>query len=266
MKVWVIKEEPISIIKPPMEDQPSRSIDPDRSSLRRFLPALFFIGAAMILWWAMTHPSPEAPKHIAPSQPPQKTVIPSPAAAPRTGVNRPPEILSLEVTPQKPYPGDRLEASVEALDPDGDLIFLSYTWRVNGEIVVTGADPEFPGDILHKHDRVVVQVIPFDGTASGLEARSRSIVIANQPPMIVSTPSTTVQEGVYTYAVKALDPDGDPLLFRLTQAPSDMTIESETGLIRWEVPSEFQSAEVGVAASDGDGAEAFQKFRLFLHQ
>jgi hypothetical protein len=67
---------------------------------------------------------------------------------------------------------------------------------------------------------------------------------------------------MYTYTVKAMDPDGDTIRYRLSQAPDGMTIQSETGLIQWKVSTEHPSVDVGVAASDGDGAEAFQQFKL----
>jgi hypothetical protein len=133
---------------------------------------------------------------------------------------------------------------------------------VNGQIVSKGASPRLTGGDLHKRDRIVVRVVPSDGGSNGVEASSQPVVILNRPPQITSAPSMTVEEGIYTYAVKAMDPDGDPLRFRLSQAPEGMTIQSDTGLIQWKVSAERPSVDVGVLASDEDGAEAFQQFKL----
>jgi hypothetical protein len=176
--------------------------------------------------------------------------------------NYPPKILSVEILPQKPHIGDELEARAEAFDQDGDSVQLSFTWVVNGQIVTKGTSPQFATGDLHKHDRVVVRVVPSDPKSDGVEGSSQPVFITNRPPEITSSPSTTVAEGLYTYNVKATDQDGDPLQFRLSQAPEGMTIEPGTGIIQWKVSKEHPLVDIGVVASDGDGGEAFQQFKL----
>ena len=73
-----------------------------------------------------------------------------------------------------------------------------------------------------------------------------------------------MKDGVYFYQVAAEDLDGDPLEFKLKQAPDGMTIEPDTGLITWSVPEELESVRVRVTVADNDGGEAFQEFTLFL--
>ncbi|MGL4422912.1 MAG: Ig-like domain-containing protein, partial [Gemmataceae bacterium] len=66
----------------------------------------------------------------------------------------------------------------------------------------------------------------------------------NTPPRIVSTPVMKAAAGrPYTYAVKAVDDENDPLQFTLLQAPSLMTI-SKTGVIQW-TPTLDQTSEDG---------------------
>ena len=64
---------------------------------------------------------------------------------------------------------------------------------------------------------------------------------------------------MYTYAVMAVDPDGDALTFSLPTAPTDMRI-SATGLISWTA-SYTGSETVVVSVSDGSCA-AVQPYRL----
>jgi hypothetical protein len=278
VKIWVIREEDLLEQKPPVPDRPRRSFAPDGLNVKRLLPALFFLSGVLILWWVMTYPMEEnsRPVMILPmpaagreeAAPPQPMTAPWPIETTQAAANQPPEIRSVEVIPEGPSVQDRLEARVEASDPEGDPILLSYTWLVNDRIIAKSTDPMFPGETLRKHDRVRVAVTPFDGREYGREVRSRPVAIPNHPPGIVSSPSSTVQGGVYTYVVQASDPDGDHLTYRLTQAPEGMSIEPDTGLIRWVIlpgpSSSDQTVEVRVVVSDGDGAEAFQQFRLFL--
>jgi RHS repeat-associated protein len=74
----------------------------------------------------------------------------------------------------------------------------------------------------------------------------------NNPPAIISFPvvNVTATEN-YTYDVEATDPEGDPLLYELLQAPAGMTIEPDAGLITW-TPGEAQVGDhtVEVQVSD----------------
>lgn len=273
MKIVTIDEEPESKpsrsgSKPPSGPSPSGG-----PGMRRFLAVLLPIVAVVMAVWlisVLTSESPEAPSPspspVATDQvttPSEKTVTGLPNATPSTPkINYPPRMLSVEIFPPTPHLGDDLEARAAAFDSDGDPVQLSYTWVVNGQIITKGPSPQFSGNGLHKRDRIVVRVVPSDGKSSGVEMSSQPAVILNRPPQITSLPSTTIEGGVYTYAVQAMDPDGDTLQFRLSQAPEGMTIQPETGLIQWKVSLERPSVDVGVVASDGDGAEAYQQFKL----
>jgi hypothetical protein len=73
----------------------------------------------------------------------------------------------------------------------------------------------------------------------------------NHAPTITSTPITITTLGVeYTYDVDATDPDGDTLTYSLTTKPTDMTIDENTGLIRW-TPTLRDTYVVVVEVSDG---------------
>lgn len=239
--------------------------------------ALLSVGAVLMMGWLISTLATETPKSGSPSSkliaatrvthPSEEMGGPTPnAAVPSLGVtNYPPKILSVEILPAKPHIGDELEARAEAFDADGDPVQFSYTWVVNGQIAAKGTGPNFSGSDLHKHDRVVARVVPSDGKLNGVEGSSQPVMITNRPPLITSAPSTTMKGGVYTYTVAAKDPDGDALQFRLSQAPEGMTIQPETGLIQWKVSTEQPAVDINVVASDGDGAEAFQQFKLTVH-
>ena len=78
----------------------------------------------------------------------------------------------------------------------------------------------------------------------------------NSSPVIESTPVTTTKEGAeYTYDVEATDPDGDTLEFSLLVHPTNMTINSITGVITW-TPTGDQIGENEVVIEVSDGSRS----------
>ena len=53
--------------------------------------------------------------------------------------------------------------------------------------------------------------------------------------MIVDHKNFNFDGSVYTYQVKATDPDEDKLTYSLKSAPAGMTIDPKTGAIQWNV-------------------------------
>ncbi len=86
----------------------------------------------------------------------------------------------------------------------------------------------------------------------------------NRPPKITSNPQKTqINKGEsYTYQVKATDPDGDPLSYKLELAPSFLQINS-SGLIssKGNVGT-AGSFQVKVTVNDGKGMRDSQSFTL----
>lgn len=75
----------------------------------------------------------------------------------------------------------------------------------------------------------------------------------NIAPVIItdSLPSAIVGTASYTYTIEAADPNGDTLTYSLTTSPTDMTIDSTTGVITW-TPATAGNFEVIVKVSDGN--------------
>ncbi len=88
---------------------------------------------------------------------------------------------------------------------------------------------------------------------------------ANNAPVITTTPITQVNESsAYSYDVDATDADGDVLTYSLTQAPSWLSINTNTGLISGTAPSVTADTNfnVTVSVSDGKGGVATQTYVL----
>lgn len=106
------------------------------------------------------------------------------------------------------------------------------------------------------------------GLANALAAYQTLLNGMGSPPTITSTPPTTAAPGsLYSYAVKATDPDGDVISFSLTLAPAGMTIDAATGVISW-MPGSAQigANAVTVRVTDSHGLAATQSFSVAVVQ
>lgn len=218
---------------------------------------------------AVTAPQ-AAPQHVEP--PREGGGIPVATAGPAQGeaeeppalstTNSPPEILTLKMEPPQVFAGTTVKSVVEVSDPQNDPVMLDFSWEKNGEILPGEVMEELDTTGMQKGDVLTVVVTPFDGKVRGESKRSRPIVILNRPPEIISLPTPSIVEGVFTYAVKATDPDGDKLIFALEEAPHGMKMDADSGLAEWIVPKDFNGkVQVKIVVTDGD-AGVFQSFDL----
>ena len=86
----------------------------------------------------------------------------------------------------------------------------------------------------------------------------------NTPPVVTLTPpSRAVVDRPLRYAVHAQDAENDPLTYRLDAAPTDMSIDADTGRVVW-TPAAGQIGlhPVTVAVTDAYGGEVTQSFTI----
>jgi hypothetical protein len=152
---------------------------------------------------------------------------------------------------------DRLKVVAEGSGKEGGDVSLKYEWTKNGE-------PAGEGDTLSgfkRGDKISVRITPFDDQGNGI-ASTVSTEIRNTPPRIIEHQLTNFDGKVWSYQVKATDPDGDQLTYSLKSSPEGMTINA-AGLIQWNVPPGFKgSAPVTVSITDGNGGETLQSFTI----
>ena len=168
-------------------------------------------------------------------------------------LNTPPELSKVKILPEVFKPGDRLNIESAGNDVDGDRVAVQCEWTKNGEPAGNGESIE---GALKRGDKIGVKVTPYDG-----EAHGSSIVlnreIRNMPPVIVEHKEFNFDGTVYSCQIKASDPDGDQLTYSLQSPPTDMTIDSSTGQLKWTVPREFIGKKsVVVVVNDGNGGTA----------
>jgi len=176
-------------------------------------------------------------------------------------INRPPTITSVPATLTHL---ERLyQYPVQALDPDGDVLFWSLLQAPDGMVIdgETGSLNWQPtADQIGDHT-VVIQATDALGETA-VQEFTLQVNGTNAPPAIVSTPGTRGAVGQpYRYDVSATDPENDPLRFSLGVRPDGMAIDAATGLIAW-TPSQAGSQTVEVLVEDSQGGSNRQLFTL----
>lgn len=177
--------------------------------------------------------------------------------------NYPPEITAVKVLPENFQSGDTLSVEAEASDLDTDPVTFVYEWSKNGAVI--GTEKSIVVD-FKRGDKLSLKVTPFDGESYGVPAVIDR-EIKNMPPVIVEHNDYAFDGSVYTYQVKATDPDGDALKFSLETSVSGMTIDATTGLLKWVVPQGFTGVQqASVRVEDGHGGIAKYSFKIAIKQ
>ncbi len=175
--------------------------------------------------------------------------------------NSAPEIRSVRFVPGDAKTGAGLGVETEGYDADGDPVRFEIAWRKNGEPAGNGSRMETP---VKRGDRVTASITPFDGKVRG-KAAELSREIRNTPPVIEGQEGFRVNGNLVTFRVQASDPDGDPVLFALKDAPPGMRIDRSNGQVRWETaPGTTGKIPFAVTVSDGSGGEATARFSVTI--
>ncbi len=172
-----------------------------------------------------------------------------------------PVIANAKIIPSNPKANDTLKADVVGSDRDGDSVTFFYEWSKNGESAGSGETLESP---FKRGDKISLKITPYDGEDYG-QPITLGTNIYNSPPRSLTGGTEKFEEYVYSYQVKATDPDGDPLAYTLKKAPKGMVIDKSTGLITWKVEEKDAGRHpVSVQVSDGHGGEVLYNFDVTL--
>lgn len=214
------------------------------------------------IWLAACAPEPAPPP---PAAEPVPVVGESPAAVARPVEkrNRPPVIQTLALTPAQPTFADLVRAEATATDPDGDPVTLDYTWSVDG---VELSDVSF--DVLrsgrHKRGSVVeVAVTASDGTATTEPMRAR-VTVGNAPVVMETAPRELTR--IDGFRMRATDPDGEPVSWRVEGAPRGLTIDPD-GTLRYQGSEDEPGGDytLRIVAQDTGGAMAVMEVPLAIN-
>ena len=179
--------------------------------------------------------------------------------------NSPPEIRSVQFSPEHIYRGVDIGATAKAFDADGDEVNYRHQWMINGDESAMEDKPVLKGDRFKRGDTVSVRIIPFDKEDDGVAYTTRSLTIPNGSPKFTSSPPLEFKGFTYTYDALAEDQDGDAITYSLASAPKGMTIDGNTGSIVWQFTKMDEGSHaIEVVAQDNEGMRGFQKYTLTI--
>jgi hypothetical protein len=167
--------------------------------------------------------------------------------------NTPPKTTSARLLPEIFKPDDTLNIAAEGTDADGDPVSFIYEWTKNG---ASAGNTKNLADPLQRGDKISITITPFDGQEYGSPLTIER-EIRNMPPVIVGHKEFSFDGSVYTYQVRASDPDGDTLAYSLEVPANGMTMDPAAGLLTWVVPAEFKGKQnIMIIVSDGHSGSA----------
>lgn len=180
----------------------------------------------------------------------------APAASPQAdgAANGAPVVRSVRFEPERPLPGQRVIARVDAWDPDDDPVRLVYTWRLDDrETRRSEAGFDVPQEA--KGSTLEVNVVAHDG-ATESQPRVLDAVVGNRPPELVDllvepAKSVTVEHEVVASA-RAVDPDGDPVEFHYAWLVNGRYVEVDDAVLTKRHFARDDIVEVEVVVSDGE--------------
>src|SRR5262249_43118958 len=178
--------------------------------------------------------------------------------------NSPPVITS--VPPRQAVQDLPLEYHVQAQDSADETLTFSLPAGPAGMTMdpMTGVLRWTPNASQLGSQEVTVAVTDDRG-GQAMQTFTLQVVAdaVNDPPQIRSTPRTQIHlGGQYLYQVQAVDPNHDPLTYRLVTAPAGMTVDAG-GLVLWDPQgTQLGANAVVIEVNDGRGGVATQSFMI----
>ena len=176
--------------------------------------------------------------------------------------NLPPAIISKPLTAAAV--GQPYQYQVSAQDPESSTLVYSLQIAPTGMMI----DPQ-TGLIQWTPDSTqvgaaLVKVVATDAQGSAAIQGFIVTAVQNHAPVLKAQPTTRTTVGQpYRFDVQAIDPDQDPLTYRLDQSPQGMKIDAQGRLV-WTptLADAGKSYPIVVTVQDNHGAAVQQTFTL----
>ena len=179
--------------------------------------------------------------------------------APRRVGNLAPSIDDVSFEPVRPGAGEAVRAVVEARDPEGDPLRLSYAWSVNDEPVAESGDTARLSD-TRRGDRIEVSVEASDGDATSVSFEASTRVV-NRPPRLLGIQvdpggGRITAGGDVEVTVDGVDPDGDSVSYRYTWWINGVVADEDGPKLSTRALGRGDRLRVSVVATDGQDDSA----------
>ncbi|HPA16325.1 MAG TPA: putative Ig domain-containing protein [Verrucomicrobiae bacterium] len=187
-------------------------------------------------------------------------------------LNRNPVFDSFPQTTALPNTQYRYDIAVS--DPDHDAITVTLALAPEGMILSSSSASSaflLPSSIIWSPtgDQIGTHTIILRATdargAVTLQPFQLTVGSANHAPVILSVaPSQAVADLPYEYRLRARDPDGDAISFRLdSPPPGDFDFDATTGILRFRpTTGEIGTHPIEITALDGHNGESIQSYTL----
>jgi len=162
-------------------------------------------------------------------------------------------IKAISYLPAAPTAFDDVQAQVKIERVPG--MDIDYAWTVNGKKLISARDEVLRQTSFSKGDKVQV-IITIEKNGKTASEAGPLIQIANTPPRILTKPNSLRK--LDGFRVRADDPDGGVVSYRMDSAPPGLTIGDRTGVFRYAPSKSAEGGrhEIKVVASDPDGGES----------
>ena len=144
------------------------------------------------------------------------------------------------IRPLEPDTTDRLQVHYRVSNPDEDDLRTTYEWFRNGTRLSGYGEDFLPPEETARGDIIEVHVAASDGLVTASLSTSTTIVDAPPTVTVPSPPPSVTYGQPVTFRATISDPDGDPLdglSMVVDHGPSEMTVDSRTGIVSWRPDS-----------------------------
>jgi hypothetical protein len=177
---------------------------------------------------------------------------------PTTVLDAPPLVAGVTLGPEEIFTDSlALCAAVEAGDPDGDEVLITWTWERNGLELLAPNAPDLDGeDWFGRGDVLRCKVEASDGQSPPAEAWSPAVTVLNSPPAIAD--AGILQSIAYTTTELSClpsgwdDADGDPAGYAYGWAIDGVPVlGAEEGLLDPAFTEKGDSVVCEITPNDG---------------
>ena len=174
--------------------------------------------------------------------------------------NKAPVVRAIVVQPTQPSVLDTMTVKVNAVDPEGKDLAITYTWRVDGAEVAGHNEPSLDLSNYLRGQKVQITVDVSDGL-SGAHGESETYAIANPDPHFTVTPDQV--KSLDGFRMTAEDADGDEVKWKVEGAPPGLTIDA-AGRLHYKGSETDKGGKytIKVLAEDGHGGKGTMELPL----
>jgi hypothetical protein len=176
--------------------------------------------------------------------------------------NAVPSIDDITFEPEEPAAGDTVRAVVEVSDDDGDRVWLTYEWTLDGEPVGEDDDElELEDMTVERGTTLEVSVVATDGKDE--ESDSASVDIVNAVPELLTVevvPDGDLFSGEpITLRPDARDADGDEITFRYEWEVNGRSVREDGAVLDSDRLRRGDTVQARVwVADEDDESEVFE--------